>query len=57
MAYDGTKIVTNGVQNLLLLKYLLLCLKSDFISFTTSKQNNDDDTKGGKAVPLSPRCW
>ena len=57
MAYDGTKIVTNGVQNLLLLKYLLLSLKSDFISFTTSKQNNNDDNKGSKSVLLNPRCW
>jgi len=56
MAYDGTKIVTNGVQNLLLLKYLLLYLKSDFISFTTSKQNNNDDNKGSKSVLLNPRC-
>ena len=57
MAYDGTKIVTNGVQNLLLFKCLLLYLKSDFISFTTSKQNNDDDSKGSEAVLLNPRCW
>jgi len=56
MAYDGTKIVTNGVQNLLLLKYFLLYLKFDFISFTTSKHNNNKDNKAGKAVLLNPRC-
>jgi hypothetical protein len=55
MASDGTKIVTNGVQNLLLLKYLLFYLESDFISFTTSKHNYNDDEGGSKAVLLNPR--
>jgi hypothetical protein len=56
MTSDGTKIVMNGVENLLLLKYVQLYLKSDFISFMTLKHNNNDENKGGIAVLLNPRC-